>query len=140
MVCRECGSTVPEGERWCSCGEYVRREPGPSHRELLQLSSADFLETVSEGLPLIFSNMDELWQEATEISQIGERRAIGILQGIAEEEAGKILLLLDCLRCPTSRSDQRQALLKGFNNHLAKGIYARYYDTCRVTLRRLDGS
>jgi hypothetical protein len=97
--------------------------------DLLQLSLGAFLDALSEGIPLIFSNVLALWTEANEISQIGNRRAVGMLQGVAEEEAAKILLLLDCLRCPPHRKKEFRALLKGFSDHLAKGIYVRYYDT-----------
>jgi len=128
-TCKDCGSAIPDGERYCSCGAYVRVEPRPSHKDLLQLSRAGFLDALSEGIPLIFGNTIALWREANEISQIGSRRAVGILQALAEEEAAKILLLIDCLRCPPSRAKKFQALLRGFDRHLAKGIYARYYDT-----------
>lgn len=129
MLCGGCGKQNPDGERYCQCGQYLRTEPRPSHMDLCQLSADSFLDALSEGLPLIYSNVHMLWTEANEISRIGKRRAVGILQGFAEEEAAKILLLIDCLRCPLNRRREFKSLLGGFSQHLAKGIYARYYDT-----------
>jgi hypothetical protein len=85
------------------------------------------LEIVSEGLPLIYDNATALWNEAQEIGTFGNRRAVGILQLFAEEEAAKSLLLFDAVRCPRTRKEEFRRLVSGFGNHLAKGIYVKYY-------------
>jgi hypothetical protein len=128
-TCKHCGADISDGERYCSCGAYLRVQPRPSHKDLGQLSRTAFIDALSEGIPLIFSNVLALWTEANEISQLGDRRSVGILQSIAEEEAAKILLLIDCLRCPPSRQAQYQALLNGFADHQTKGIYIQYYNS-----------
>lgn len=130
MKCGDCGVANDEGDRYCSqCGAYLAVEPGPAHRELLQLSRADFLITVASGLPLIWENASRLWAEASEMSQLGARRSVCILRGFAEEEAAKALILLDAVRCPASFGDKFSNLLKQIDQHVGKGVYARYYGT-----------
>ncbi len=85
------------------------------------------MRVVSEGLPLIYDNATALWNEAQEIAALGNRRAVGILELFAEEEAAKSLLLFDAVRSPRARKDEFRRLVKGLGNHLAKGIYVKYY-------------
>jgi len=129
MQCHQCAFGNPDdGRRYCErCGAYLAVTPGAFHNDLLQLSREQFLVTVSEGLPLIHDNVMTLWNEAQEIAKFGNRRAVGILQLFAEEEAAKALLLFDAIRCPRARRDEFRRLVKGFGDHLAKGIYVKYY-------------
>jgi hypothetical protein len=130
MRCGDCDLAFDGGDRYCSkCGTYLAVEPGPAKRELLQLSQADFLTTVGSGLPLIWENVSRLWTEAVEISKLGARRSVCILQGFAEEEAAKALILLDAMRCPASFTDKFSNLVKQIDLHIGKGVYARYYGT-----------
>jgi hypothetical protein len=73
--------------------------------------------------------------KAQEIGKLGIRRAVGILQLFAEEEAAKIMLLFDAVRCPRRRQDDFKRLVRGFGEHLAKGIYAKYYGLNLADLR-----
>ena len=101
MKCENCGITNDVGDRYCSgSGDYLAVEPGPAHRELLQLTQSEFLATVASGLPLIWQNASCLTEEAAKLSRIGARRGACILQGFADEEAAKALVLLDAVRCP----------------------------------------
>jgi len=101
MKCENCGITNDVGDRYCSgSGDYLAVEPGPAHRELLQLMQSEFLATVASGLPLIWQNASCLTEEAAKLSRIGARRGACILQGFADEEAAKALVLLDAVRCP----------------------------------------
>ncbi len=101
MKCPDCAVSNEEGDRYCShCGTYLSVAPGPAHRSLLQLSVAEFLATLASGLPLISENASSLWTEASEMSRLGARRGVGILQAFAEEEAAKALILFDAVRCP----------------------------------------
>lgn len=104
------------------------RRPQPAAGDLLQLPRPEFLRTVSEGLPLIMENVANLRRESDEIAQHGNRRAVGILQAIAEEEAAKALMLFDAVRCPENRRHDFERLIPQFYQHLAKGIYAYYYN------------
>lgn len=130
MKCHGCGIANAEGDRCCSqCGVYLAVKPGPAHRELLEISQADFLATVASGLPLIWENASHLWTEATEISLRGPSRGARILQCFAEEEAAKALILLDAIRCPASFNDKFNRLVKQIDQHVGKGVYVRYYGT-----------
>jgi AbiV family abortive infection protein len=141
LKCEKCNLVSDPGERYCaSCSEYLAVPPGAAHRDLLQLSAEDFLTTVAEGLPLILDNAKRLWAEASLASQAGAERGACILQAFAEEEAAKGLLLLDTLRCPTSMRENYLRLLKGFDQHVPKGVYVRYYITSpadMVEVRRI---
>jgi AbiV family abortive infection protein len=130
LKCDKCNVVNEPGERYCAqCSEYLAVRPGAAHRDLLQLSPDDFLTTVSEGLPLILDNAKRLWAEASLASHVGAQRGACILQAFAEEEAAKGMMLLDALRCPASMRDNYLRLLKGFDQHVPKGVYVRYYVT-----------
>lgn len=47
------------------------------------------------------------------------------------------MLLLDAIRCPDNRRDERDSLLRHFNQHLAKSIYAYYYNTRPADMREV---
>jgi hypothetical protein len=51
-----------------------------------------------------------------------------ILRLFVEEEAAKFHILLDAVRCPRQPPDRFARQLGYFNQHLAKGIYAKYYN------------
>lgn len=130
MFCPHCGSKNVDDISNCqSCGKWLGVRPQSAALDLLQLNEADFVNAVAEGLSLIAANIQQIWTEAEEIAQLGKRRAVGILQALAEEEAGKALLLFDAIRCPNQRKHERRRLIKSFDQHLAKGIYAYYYST-----------
>lgn len=106
------------------------QRPQSAHRDLGQLNRDQLIETLAEGLRLSAENAIELWKEAKESNEkLGLRRANGILQGLAEEEAAKVILPFDLLRCPESHPDFHRRLIKQFDQHLAKLICAYYYNT-----------
>lgn len=130
MKCRDCDEANEEGYRYCfNCGAYLAVKPGPAHWDLLQLSRMDFLTTVAEGLPLIWENSARLWRESVDLRQLGPSQSVGILQSFAEEEAAKVLILLDAVRCPASSKNEFGRLVKQLDQHVGKGIYVRYYGT-----------
>jgi hypothetical protein len=124
MKCRDCDEANEEGYRYCfNCGAYLAVKPGPAHWDLLQLSRMDFLTTVAEGLPLIWENSARLWRESVDLRQLGPSQSVGILQSFAEEEAAKVLILLDAVRCPASSKNEFGRLVKQLDQHVGKGIY-----------------
>lgn len=128
MLCHQCALANPDdGRRCCErCHAYLAVEPGTGFKDLLQLSLEQFRTTVAQGMPLIQENVITLWNEAQEIGKLGNRRAVGILQLFAEEEAAKMMLLFDAVRCPSARRDEFRRLLRGSMDHLTKGIYVKY--------------
>ena len=91
--------------------------------DLIGFPEKRLFEEIAEGIPLIVQNAENLDEVANRLSVAGEYRASEIIRGFAEEEAAKVLILLDVVRCPPT-SGQRESTLNGFNSHLAKRIYA----------------
>lgn len=90
---------------------------------LADYSEECLFEEIAHGIPLIMRNAEHL-QESAERARLGEaNRASKIMQGLAEEEAAKILVLLDVVRGPEDPLTKANTL-KNFNSHLAKRIYA----------------
>ena len=92
-------------------------------RNLEQLSDIDLLETLSEGMPLIVDNATSLDEIAQRLYRDGEFRASEVRRGFAEEEAAKVLILIDYVRC-SRKSGQRSQVLDRFYGHIAKRIHA----------------
>ena len=61
-----------------------------------------------------------------------------MLTTLAKEEAAKVLILLDAVRCPQSSGDRLSRQLARFNDHLAKGLYARVCGMRPATLAQLQ--
>ena len=92
-------------------------------RKLEQLSDIDLFETLSEGMPLIVDNATSLDETARRLCRDGEFRASEVMRGFAEEEAAKVLILIDYVRCP-SESGRKAQVLSRFYGHVAKRIHA----------------
>ena len=89
--------------------------------ELAGWPDSRLFDEVAAGIPLIVENAESLNEAAQRLYSAQEYRASEIIRGFAEEEAAKVLILLDALRCPPER---RLDTLKCFDFHLAKRIYA----------------
>ena len=90
---------------------------------LEQLSDRALFETLAEGLPLIVDNAESFNKTARLLYRNKEYRASEIMQGFADEEASKVLILIDYVRCPKT-AEQRAHVLERFYDHVAKHIYA----------------
>ena len=84
-------------------------------------SEGRLIEALAEGIPMIVENAESLERVARSLFEAEKYQASEIIRGFAEEEAAKVLILLDALRCP---KEQRSATLKCFYQHLPKRIYA----------------
>ena len=94
-------------------------------KDLTQLADPLFFAAISEGLGLIAKNVARLWDAASMLGENAMSHAASVLTVIAEEEAAKYLILMDAVRCPRQPADRLVRQLARFNDHLAKGIYAR---------------
>ena len=92
--------------------------------ELPQLAHRDLFETVSDGIKHIIENAGESDRSARKLFEIGECHSGEIILGIAEEEASKVLILIDAVRCPSKRQKELSKTLKCFYDHLPKQIYS----------------
>ena len=92
--------------------------------DLVQLSDERFFGEISKGIGHVVEHAGSLDVLADRLVDIGEQRGAGIVRALAEEEAAKVLILVDAVRCPLSEAVNRSRTLSGFYDHLAKHIYA----------------
>ena len=98
-------------------------------RRLAELSLADRITAVSEGLELIARNVRAQSGEIENIHEIAPRASL-LLKTLAEEEAAKAFLLVDYLRPPLGTSAEAVAAHLGrVYDHMTRGVYAFYYST-----------
>jgi hypothetical protein len=96
------------------------------HKKVATLGSrsgAERLRLIGEGLPVLLTSAQELADAEKQLPR-EHQRARAILIGQAEEEAAKILILLDAVRCPPRWQNELNRTLSNFYNHLARLIYA----------------
>lgn len=67
---------------------------------LSKLGELERLEFIAKGLPLILRSANGDWDAARQI-RVSNRRESAILEGVAIEEAAKILILMDAVRSST---------------------------------------
>ena len=91
--------------------------------DLARFPDNRLFEQVSEGIALIVENAISLDESAACLYRENHIRASNIIRGFAEEEAAKVLILIDFVRCPNN-AEQRAQVLKHFYGHVAKRIYA----------------
>jgi hypothetical protein len=92
---------------------------------LRNMPPADRLDFIAEGLPIILSSARGFWSAAEKLAADNPREAT-VLEGFAEEESAKALILLDLLRCPVAKLDGRIGrIIRNFYSHLARLIYAK---------------
>lgn len=105
--------------------------------DLSQLCDSELFTVVAEGLRLIIGNARRLNESANVLAEAQRYHGARVLRALSGEEAAKFLILVDALRCPrTGESFTRQ--LARFNDHLAKGLYARAYEMRPATLEQLQ--
>ena len=78
---------------------------------------------IAEGLPIIAASVRSFW-DAAQLLEQGSREQ-NVLEGFAVEEAAKVLILMDLVRCPSKHIAQRvKEIVKTFYDHLSRMIYA----------------
>ena len=96
--------------------------------ELANFSDNRLFEEVAEGVGHILANSVNLDASAKRLADVADYRGSTVLRNLAEEEATKMLVLLDVVRCPKTNQKDRVRTLKGFNDHVVKGVYAKACD------------
>jgi len=92
-------------------------------RVLCRMSHERRLAFLAEGLPIILASAQGFWQAAGRLED--SPREAEVLGGFAEEEAAKILILMDAVRCPASLVPSKMGkIVRWFYDHLARLIYA----------------
>ena len=107
-------------------------------RRMCQMTQEERLAFLAEGLPIILSSAQSLWCGARKLYDDMPREA-GVLEGFAREEAAKVLILMDAVRCPRRLIGSRMGAIVSWSyDHLARLIYAdaaRWRPTCVAELR-----
>ena len=91
--------------------------------DLASLRDEHLFKEISEGIPLIVENAVNLDESAGRLHRDKEFRVSEIIRGFAEEEAAKVLILIELVRCPRDWQ-QRGEVARRFYGHVAKRIYA----------------
>lgn len=94
-----------------------------SLKSLMQKGLAERLDLISEGLLLLVEHVEELSGDAEALQKTGRKRGVWILADQADEEAAKVLILLDLLRMDPGDSAGLAQQLGRFHQHLARRIY-----------------
>ena len=87
-----------------------------------------FRRDVALGIDNLASNIRRLNASAQRASDDGDEPTASLLGSFADEEAAKVLILIDAVRCPRSEPSARARTLKRWSNHLWKGIYTNACD------------
>jgi AbiV family abortive infection protein len=93
-------------------------------RALLQAPKAERLALVAQGLELLAEHVGALRDDLTHLQEAQRPRGAAVIDGLASEEAAKMLILLDVVRMGWSDEKAVSQQLQRFHNHLARGIYA----------------
>ncbi len=97
-------------------------------KDLADMSDERLLPAISEGVEHLVANFTRLHDAATSLANAGDHMSAVILGSIATEEASKVLILLDAVRCPPSKREERRRTLDCWNSHLWKGLYSNVCD------------
>lgn len=80
------------------------------------------IEFIGKGLPILFESVEECYEAASLLTK--NPRSREMLVGQACEEATKIMILIDMLRCPKKRISQEvKKLSTWFYSHLVRMTY-----------------
>lgn len=103
---------------------------------LAHLKHRQRLNLIAEGLPIIAASAHGFWEASLNLER-GSREAT-VLEGFAEEEAAKALILVDLVRCPAKQVARRAAaLIKTFYDHLGRLIYVDAQHWCPTDVEQL---
>ena len=93
-------------------------------KDLCRLSDSALFEEVAVGIEHVVNAVNGVDAAAHELSKAGHHHPARVLGNLAEEEAAKVLILVDAVRCPRRKQKEMSRTLGYFYMHLAKGIYA----------------
>jgi AbiV family abortive infection protein len=105
----------------------ARMRLGMKTRQFKQVANQPkdrYFELLAEGLEAIAINCRSLDASATSLFEDRRWQAAELLHRLAEEEAGKFLVLLDAVRLGRADQPRQARQLNRAGEHLAKGLYA----------------
>jgi AbiV family abortive infection protein len=96
-------------------------------QDFAHLSDDALFAEVEAGATLCTTNAKRIHEDSRALVDLKRIAGAEILRLAAQEEASKVLILLDAVRCPrATRSSEFGRQLQYFNRHLPKGIYSQY--------------
>jgi AbiV family abortive infection protein len=96
--------------------------------ELARLADPEFFHELETGIGLCCAHASRLMADVEVLAKMGRYPSAKILQNVANEEAAKVMILLDAARCPRHPQENLVWQLKRFALHLPKGLYASIAD------------
>ena len=97
-------------------------------KNLCQLPDDALFKDVETGISHIMDVVNTLDTAAEELHGTGCHYPSRVLEYFAAEEAAKVLILVDAVRCPKNKGAEKSRTLGYFYDHIAKGIYAKVCD------------
>jgi hypothetical protein len=94
---------------------------------ILQVPEHQRYAVLSEGLELLADNVATLSADVDTLGNSRRDRGAAVLRCFAEEEAAKVMILLDLARAGWNDHAASRACLSRFYNHLARGLYVLAY-------------
>ena len=94
-------------------------------KTLCQLSDAALFKEVETGIRHVMDAVNRMDTAAEELQRAGRHYPSRVLEYFAAEEAAKVLILIDAVRCPKNKGAEKSRTLGYFYDHIAKGIYAK---------------
>lgn len=96
-------------------------------RTISQVPEARRFSVLGEGLELLADNVATLEHDAGTLGAARRHRGAAVLRCFAEEEAAKVMILVDLARAGWNDHDAVKACMTNFYSHLARGLYVRAY-------------
>jgi AbiV family abortive infection protein len=97
--------------------------------KILHLPQRQRFAVMAEGLHLLASSVADLEADAAALAVSRRHQSAAVLRCFADEEAAKVLILLDVARAGwKDRKRVEDLLRRRFYQHLARGLYVRAYD------------
>jgi AbiV family abortive infection protein len=106
---------------------------------ILQIPEGRRFNVLAEGMALLAENVGTLEADAATLGASRRDRGAAVLRSFAEEEAAKVLILLDLARAGWQDQVAVRACLSAFYSHVARGLYVRAYDGSPADLAEVRG-
>jgi hypothetical protein len=106
---------------------------------VLNVPKAERLDLIAEGLALLAEHVSTLRDDLIHLQEAGRSRGAAVIDGLASEEAAKMLILWDVVRMGWTDIDAVRGQLRTFYSHLARGIYARLVEGRPADLAEVRG-
>jgi AbiV family abortive infection protein len=101
---------------------------------IMSIPKGDRIPVIAEGLALLIEHVERLRGDAEHLAAAKRWRAANVVTALAEEEAAKVLILLDAVRLGWRDEKVASRHLKTFSNHLARCIYVEITDSSPADL------